>query len=57
MAYLYETKLFIENRSSCKKPRRAVIALVVIALLFVIFTFFPPEIGLFRDPLTGEYGI
>ena len=57
VAYLYETKLFKENKLSCKKPRRAILALLLIALLFVIFTFFPPGIGLFRDPLTGGYGI
>ena len=26
-------------------------------LLFVFFTFWPPEIGIFRDPISGGYGI
>lgn len=33
---------------------------VTIALLlvcFVLFTFYPPQIGLFRDPVSGGYGI
>jgi hypothetical protein len=28
-----------------------------IGLLFILWTFFPPTLGLFRDPLTGTYGI
>ena len=32
-------------------------AVLGIALLFVVFTFLTPEIGVFRDPLTGTYGI
>ena len=29
----------------------AIITLIILFLCFVIFTFFPPKIGLFRDPL------
>ena len=29
----------------------------VIAVLFVLFTFFPPHIPLFQDPITGSYGL
>lgn len=57
VAYLYEAKLFKENKLPCKKPKRAIIALLLIALLFVVFTFFTPQIGIFRDPLSGSYGI
>lgn len=31
--------------------------LLVLFLLFLIFTYVPPQIGLFQNPLTGEYGI
>ena len=34
-----------------------VIAIVVIMCLFFIFTYYPPHIGLFVDPVTGSYGI
>ena len=34
----------------------AAAALALIGALFVIFTFVPPKIPLFRDPLTGGYG-
>lgn len=36
------------------------IFLIILCLLFlflIIFTYFPPKIGLFEDPLTGTYGI
>jgi hypothetical protein len=32
-------------------------ALVILALAFVVFTFYPPQVQLFQDPNTGEYGI
>jgi hypothetical protein len=30
---------------------------VVLAILFIVFTFFPPEVGLFRDGITHTYGM
>jgi len=35
----------------------SLVALVILALAFVVFTFYPPQIQLFQDPNTGEYGI
>ena len=35
----------------------AIIILLVICLSFVLFTFFPPHIPLFQDPITGMFGI
>jgi hypothetical protein len=37
--------------------RFAPIALVVLGILFVLFTFYPPQFPLFRDPVSGGYGI
>ena len=37
--------------------KTAVAVLCGLGVLFTVFTFFTPEIGLFRDPLTGGYGI
>ncbi|HYH05369.1 MAG TPA: DUF6512 family protein [Bacillota bacterium] len=31
--------------------------LITIILLFMLFTFTPPQLPLFRDPTTGQYGI
>lgn len=57
LAYLYETKLFNTDKVKCKHPKLAIATLCLIALLFVLFTFRTPEIGIFKDPLTGTYGI
>ncbi len=31
--------------------------LLLLLLFFIVFTFSPPEIGLFLDPVTGKYGL
>ena len=35
----------------------SLVALVLLGVAFVFFTFYPPQLPLFRDPVTGEYGI
>jgi hypothetical protein len=56
-AYIYETRQFNNETTVCKHPKRAIALLCGIAVLFVVFTFATPEIGIFKDPLTGTYGI
>jgi len=56
-AYLYETLTLQSVESTCKRPRLSFFLLCVLAALFVVFTFRTPQIPLFRDPLTGAYGI
>ena len=56
ISYLYEARLFKKDNVKCSTPNFALVILVVIAMLFVIFTFKTPEIGLFKDPLSGTYG-
>ena len=31
--------------------------IIILALWFVLFTYYPPEIPLFQDPITKQYGI
>ena len=38
-------------------PVLSIVILCLIAALFMIFTFYPPEIPLFQDPVNGTYGI
>ena len=57
IAYLYETRLFKNEKTECKFPKLAIAILALIALLFVIFTFATPEINIFKDPITGTYGV
>lgn len=35
----------------------SIIALIILGLAFIVFTFYPPQIALFQDPISGEYGI
>jgi hypothetical protein len=37
--------------------RFSLIALILLGLAFVVFTFYPPSLGMLQDPITGEYGI
>ena len=57
IAYLYEARLFLKKETQYCSSKTALTILAAIALLFVVFTFFPPEIGIFKDPLTRTYGI
>lgn len=57
VSYIYETRLFNRHASVCRAPKRSLALLCAIALLFVVFTFLTPRIEIFRDPLTGSYGI
>ena len=57
ISYIYEAKQFNTKIKHCKTQKKSFAILCVIALMFVIFTFSTPEIGIFKDPLTGAYGI
>ena len=57
IAYFIETKL-MKKGVGRKFPQKIVFPILTgIAILFVVFTFFTPEIPLFRDPATKTYGI
>ena len=45
----------IEEYSCCSKL--SILILILLSMLFVIFTFYPPHIGLFKDPLAGCFKI
>ena len=57
IAYIYETRLLNAEKLSPRSQKLPIAILCVIALLFVVFTFATPEIGIFKDPITGTYGI
>lgn len=48
--------LLMVNNFKCDN-KIAIILLIVLFIFFVMFTYFTPKIGLFKDPITGEYGI
>lgn len=57
IVYIYEAKLFNKGRIGCKYSFLPIIFISLIALLFIVFTFRTPRLGIFIDPLTGTYGI
>lgn len=44
------------NKGKCN-DKIAIGVLIVLFLCFVIFTYKTPEIGLFKDPISGKFGI
>lgn len=53
-AYFIGYKIMQSNKLSSKKMNTAgIIILILLFLAFAVFTFSPPEIGLFADPLTN----
>ncbi|MBQ8636700.1 MAG: hypothetical protein IJ423_01740 [Clostridia bacterium] len=56
VSYLGEAWLMKKDVVNCKYPEKAIAILVIIAVLFAIFTFVTPQIPLFEDPITNTYG-
>ncbi len=48
--------MVIKRGKPCNK-KVAIGVLVVLFVMFVSYTYNPPEIGLFKDPVSGGYGI
>ena len=57
IAYIHEWRLFNKESKRKGQCRLALIILFIIALLFIVFTFNPPEIPLFLDPISKLYGL
>ena len=57
LVFLFEWWMFKQDWLQCKHPRISIVVICLIGMLFVVFTFTPPQIPLFQDPLTGTYGI
>ncbi len=55
--FLLETLKLQKGSSPCRTSSFAIAALVILALAFLTFTFTPPEILLFQDPIDQSYGI
>jgi len=46
----------INNENKCNN-KQSIITLVALLCLFIIFTFNPPHLNIFKDPKTNNYGI
>ena len=57
LTFLFERRVFKQDRLQCERPQLAFTIICLIGALFVVLTFAPPQIPLFRDPLAGIYGI
>ena len=57
IAYIYESRKLNSNDVNCQTKISSIIVLCLIAVMFGVFTFITPKIGIFRDPITGGYGI
>ena len=57
IAYIYENKLFRENKKSRINKKESIILIVTIMILFILFTFAPIELNIFKDPTTNTYGL
>ena len=57
LVYIYESKRLSREEQVCASPRRAILAICFMALLFVVFTFRVPSLEIFKDPITSAYGI
>ena len=57
VAFWWETKRLREGDLATCAPQSALGVFLAIALLFAAFTFFPPHLPIFEDPMQGTYGI
>ena len=57
LSYIFEVWLAARDRLPTGSRRIPQILLLAIAIAFGIFTFLTPRINLFKDPVTGGYGI
>jgi len=35
----------------------AITAMILLAIIFIVFTFYPPQLPIFQDSITGQYGV
>ena len=57
IAYAYETRALTGESTVCRRHALAWAILLSIGALFILFTFKTPHLAIFRDPLSGKYGI
>ncbi|MCW3998100.1 MAG: DUF6512 family protein, partial [Candidatus Bathyarchaeota archaeon] len=57
LGQLISYKLLTFKKLSKNLKLISIIALIILAVAFVVFTFYPLEVPLFQDPESGGYGI
>lgn len=58
-AFCYLSEFYCFKKHNLKRSNSSLclLVLVIIGIIFVVFTFTPPKIPLFKDPLTGTFGM
>ena len=49
------TYINIVNKKNCNKLL-SIMILILLTILFIVFTYYPPRINLFKDPINNSYG-
>ncbi|MDR3645181.1 MAG: DUF6512 family protein, partial [Clostridia bacterium] len=57
LAFLLSFRLIVRGGGHAVAFVSAVAALAAMTAMFCCFTLLPPEVDLFRDPLSGRYGL
>ncbi len=57
VSYIYEARQFNKGDTKCKNKYLPFAILCLLFAAFVLFTFFTPYIAVFKDPISGSYGI
>ena len=57
LTFYIESILFTRDEIKCRYQKIALLLICAIALLFFVFTFNPPRIPLFKDPISQGFGI
>jgi len=50
-------KLLTRKQMSNNLEKTALIALLILGIAFIVFTYYPPHLPPFQDPISGGYGI
>jgi hypothetical protein len=57
LVFLFERWAFKGDRLKTGHNVLAFTGICIIGILFAVFTFLPPQLPLFQDPVTGSYGV
>jgi len=47
----------LESKREMKLERVSLAVIIILGLMFVLFTYLPPYVFLFQDPISGNFGI
>jgi len=50
-------RLLTHKQLPDKLEKAAILALLLLGVAFIVFTFYPPHLPIFQDPISSEYGI